>query len=123
VGYTSDIPKCIHRFSDGSPCSAPAVARSTRCRHHQLDLRRRTRLTHADSAIRAYRRSVVAAQGRELLDMPFAVAVRQLDKFRSLGFVTTTHARHLRYGLQIHAQIKREQAEVRPVRAERKDKR
>jgi hypothetical protein len=29
--------------------------------------------------------------------------------FRRLGFITATHARHLRYGLQIHAQIKREQ--------------
>jgi hypothetical protein len=108
-----DIPRiCIHRFPDGTPCSAPAVARSPRCRHHQLDLRRRTRLNHAAAAIRAYRRSVVAAQGRELLEMPFADALRQLSTFRSLGFITATHSRHLRYGLQIHAQIKREQADA-----------
>lgn len=66
--------------------------------------------------MRIYQRSVVAAQGRKLLDMPFADAVRQLDKFRSLGFISATHARHLRYGLQIHAQIKREQANPTPSR-------
>jgi hypothetical protein len=109
VGYNPDIPRCIHRFPDGTPCCAPAVARSTRCRHHQLDLRRRARLTHAATATRAYRRSVVAAQGLELLELPFTDALRRLDKFRRLGFITPTHARNLRYGLQIHAQIKREQ--------------
>ena len=108
-----DIPRiCFHRFPDGSPCRAPAVARSTRCRHHQLDLRKRARLTHAVVASRAYRRSVVAGQGRELLDLPFADAVQRLNKFRRLGFISATHARHLRYGLQIHAQVKREQAQA-----------
>jgi hypothetical protein len=110
VGYTPDIPRCIHRFPDGTPCCAPAVARSPRCRHHQLDLRRSARLAHAAAAIRAYRRWFVGSQGRELLDMPFADAVRQLDKLHSLGFITAAHTRRLRYGLQIHAQIKREQA-------------
>ena len=112
-----DIPRiCIHLFPDGTPCCAPAVERSTRCRHHQLDLRRRTRLVHATTATRAYRRSVVAGQGRELLDLPFADALHRLDKFCRLGFITATHARHLRYGLQIHAQIKREQANALPTR-------
>ena len=106
-----DIPRiCIHLFPDATPCCAPAVARSTRCRHHQLDLRKRTRLVHATAATSAYRRSVVAAQGRELLDLPFADALHRLDKFRHLGFITAARARHLRYGLQIHAQIEREQA-------------
>jgi len=108
-----DIPRiCIHCLPDGTPCCAPAVARSTRCRHHQLDLRRSTRLARAAAATRGHRRSVVAAQGRELLDLPFADALRRLDKLRHLGFITAAHARRLRYGLQIHAQIKRERVAV-----------
>jgi hypothetical protein len=109
------IPRiCIHRHPDGTPCSALAVARTTRCRHHQLDLRQRARLAHAATALRVYRRSVVAAQGRDLLDMPFADALRQLNKFRSLGFITSSHARYLRYGLQVHAHITREQVASMP---------
>ena len=108
VAYPRHIPKCIHRFSDGTPCCAPAVARSTRCRQHQLDLRRRARVADAAAATRPYRRSVLAAHGCELLHLPFADALRRLDKLRRLGFITATHARSLRYGLQLHAQIKRE---------------